>query len=117
MTANWSTTIGWVMDGPRSRPSTSARRCVFTAPPAAPSLSCWRSWSRSAGWGESRRTRQRQQSPAVDMLLEMVGQLVERRLDLRLVVERRGGGPESLQPMAALTIVGQQAVDVAANDA
>ena len=51
------------------------------------------------------------------MLLEMVGQLVERGLDLGLIVERRRAGAQTLQPMVALPIVGKQAVDVAADDA
>src|SRR5258707_11477128 len=109
--------LGSAMDGPTPRPSTSARHCVSIAPPAAHSLPCWRSWSRSAGLVELGWPRQCQQALAVDVLLEMVGQLVERGLDLGLVVERRRTRSQTLQPMAALPIVGEQAVDVAADDA
>src|SRR5260370_40614534 len=108
---------GSATGGRTPRPSTSARRCASTAAPAARSLPCWRSWLSSAGWVELGRARQRQRALAVDVLLEMVGQLVERGLDLGPVVEGRRTGAQALQPMAAVAIVGEQAMDVAADDA
>src|SRR5258708_2406666 len=108
--------LGSAMDGPTPRPSTSARHCVSIAPPAACSLPCWRSWSRSAGWVELGWARQRQQALAVDVLLEMVGQLGERGFDLALVTEARARGTDALQAVPALTVVGEQAVDVTASN-
>ena len=46
----------------------------------------------------------------------MVGEEIERRVDIGLVVESRGRRAERSQPVAALAIVGQQAMDVAAGD-
>ena len=46
----------------------------------------------------------------------MVGQQIERRVDVGFVVEGRGCRADALQPVAALPVVGQQAVDVAAGD-
>src|SRR5262249_57615174 len=94
-------------------PTTSAPRCVFIRLPAVRSFSCWRSWWRSAGGAELGRPRQSQQPLAIDVLLEMVGQRVERGFDLALVTQARARATDPLQPLPALAIVGQQAMDVA----
>ena len=50
------------------------------------------------------------------MLLDVVGQQIERGLDVGFVVEAGSRRSQAFEPMASLAIVGQQAVDVAARD-
>src|SRR5262249_8830629 len=60
---------------------------------------------------------QREQGVAIDVLLEMIGQFIEGRVDPGFVVERRCRRADPLQPAPALAIPAEQAVDVATGNA
>ena len=60
---------------------------------------------------------QREQPVAIDVLLEVVGQQVERGIDVGFVVEAGRRPPTRCQPVLPLAVVGQKTVDVAAGDA
>src|SRR5882757_4710150 len=79
------------------------------APSGAKMSSAWKSSP-----VQSRFPGQLEQPVAVDMLLEVIGQQVERGIDVEFVGEGRRLPADSLQPMLALPVVGQKAVDVAA---
>ncbi len=50
------------------------------------------------------------------MLLDVVGELIERRVDRGLVGKRRRLRADALQPVVALAVVGEKPMDVAAGD-
>ena len=62
------------------------------------------------------RARQVEQPVAVDVSLEMVGEQVEGDIDFGLIGESGHPRADALQPVASLTIVRHQAMNVAARD-
>src|SRR5262245_34044789 len=96
---------------------TSAPRSGSTAPRAACRSPCWPClWSAFGFRAELRFARQLEQQVAIDMLFDVIGKFVERRLDLGFIGKHRRRGTDSLQPVMTLAIVGKQPVDVAAGD-
>src|SRR5512135_2256525 len=111
MAASCCMANGWARAASPAARRTSALRSRSTAPLAACSSACWRSCSVSPF------SSQRQQPVAIDVLLDVIGEEIERRIDVGLVVEVRGLGAELREPVPPLAIVGQQAMDVATGDA
>src|SRR5262249_24347459 len=93
----------------------SAPRPSSTPPPAACRSPCWPClWSACGFRAGLRFARQLEQQVAIDVSFDVVGELVERRLDLGFIAKHRRRGADPLQPVMTLAIVGKQAVDVAA---
>src|SRR5690242_15728621 len=90
-----------------------ARWRSIALPAACRSGRCW-PWPPSLNGCEGRHAGERQQSVAVDIPFQVVGQQIERRVDLRVVAKLRYFTAESGEPLNALAVVAHEAVDVAA---
>src|SRR6266436_222192 len=66
--------------------------------------------------GEARRARRGEQRREIEVLFEMVGEVVEHGLDLRVVFDRATRGPEPCEEGATELVAGEEPVQIAAGD-